>query len=607
MASAKNLAKETEVDLKYDLKLLWSFLSKYKFYFWGLIFIAFVREAGAMADNFIFKYLVDKAELFSQDALTAEIFGKVILLSVIVFIVLKIITSILWYISIKFSIKLDSKLMKDIEKKTFLHIINLSYRFHLGKKTGSIISKFTRGVNKVESLVGAFMYNFVAVMFRIILSIGVIFVFDMVTSIILLITTVAVISTGVIITNLQKQPQSMANYREDNLKQNLSDVFLNIDTVKYFAKEEKTYRYFGGLSETLRKARERFWGFFCWHASIQTLILGLGVAAMIYFSFTNFLKGNLTLGTITLIYASIWKLIPQLFGLIHGYREFVRSIIDVDALFKIFKEKNEVKDQDGAKKLVVKDGKIRFKNVFFSYPGFKNKSDDQNALLKNFDLEIKKNTKVALVGPSGGGKSTVVRLLYRLFDLDSGYISIDGQDISAVTQKSLRSSMSVVPQEPILFDNSIYFNIAYANPQASKNEVWQAIRFAKLDKLINSLPKKEKTIVGERGVKLSGGEKQRVSIARAILANKKILVLDEATSALDSETEREIQGYLQKLMEGRTTIIIAHRLSTVMKADKIVVIDEGKIVEQGSHRELTRKRSGLYKKLWELQQGCRFD
>jgi len=222
-------------------------------------------------------------------------------------------------------------------------------------------------------------------------------------------------------------------------------------------------------------------------------------------------------------------------------------------------------------------------------------------------LEIKKNTKVALVGPSGGGKSTVVRLLYRLFDLDSGYISIDGQDISAVTQKSLRSSMSVVPQEPILFDNSIYFNIAYANPQASKNEVWQAIRFAKLDKLINSLPKKEKTIVGERGVKLSGGEKQRVSIARAILANKKILVLDEATSALDSETEREIQGYLQKLMEGRTTIIIAHRLSTVMKADKIVVIDEGKIVEQGSHRELTRKRSGLYKKLWELQQGCRFD
>ncbi|MBU1111451.1 MAG: ABC transporter ATP-binding protein [archaeon] len=607
MASKKEVAKEAEVDLKYDLKVLWGFLSKYKLFFWGMIFLAFIREAGAMADNFIFKYLVDKAELFTQDAITAEIFAKVILLSVLVFIALKIITSVLWYISIKFSVKLDSKLMKDIEKKTFSHIINLSYRFHLGKKTGSIISKFTRGVNKVESLVDAFMYNFVAVMFRIILSIGVIFVFDMVTSLILLITTAAVIFTGVIITNMQKQPQSMANYREDNLKQNLSDVFLNIDTVKYFAKEEKTYRYFGNLSETLRKTREKFWNFFCWHASIQTLILGLGVSAMIYFSFTGFLKGNLTLGTITLIYASIWKLIPQLFGLIHGYREFVRSIVDVDALFKIFKEKNEVKDITNAKKLLVKDGNIRFKNVFFSYPRFKNVREDRTALLKNFDLDIKKNSKVALVGPSGGGKSTVVRLLYRLFDLDSGYISIDGQDIATVTQKSLRSSMSVVPQEPILFDNSIYFNVAYANPKASKKEVWQAIKFAKLDKLINSLPNKEKTVVGERGVKLSGGEKQRVSIARAILANKKILVLDEATSSLDSETEREIQGYLEQLMKGRTTIIIAHRLSTVMKADAIVVIDEGKIVEQGTHAELANKKGGLYRKLWELQQGCRLD
>jgi len=215
----------------------------------------------------------------------------------------------------------------------------------------------------------------------------------------------------------------------------------------------------------------------------------------------------------------------------------------------------------------------------------------------------KKDQKVALVGPSGGGKTTVIKLLYRLFDIDEGKIIIDDQDISLVTQKSLRQSLSVVTQEPLLFDNTLYFNIAYANPTATKKQVWKAIRFAQLDKFIARLPYKENTVVGERGVKLSGGEKQRVSIARALLANKKILVLDEATSALDSETEKDIQKALVKLMNNRTSIIIAHRLSTIMKADIIVVMDKGKIVEVGSHKELANKRGGLYKRLWDLQQG----
>ncbi|HIH11487.1 TPA: ATP-binding cassette domain-containing protein, partial [Candidatus Woesearchaeota archaeon] len=215
----------------------------------------------------------------------------------------------------------------------------------------------------------------------------------------------------------------------------------------------------------------------------------------------------------------------------------------------------------------------------------------------------KKNMKVALVGPSGSGKSTIVKLLYRLFDLNEGEIRIDGQDISSVTQQSLRENMSIVPQEPILFDNTLFFNIAYGKPNASKAEVWRAIKFAHLDQFMERLPQKEKTFVGERGVKLSGGEKQRVSIARAILANKKILVLDEATSALDSGTEREIQKDLEKLMRGRTSIIIAHRLSTIMKADMIVVLSRGKVVEMGTHEELRDRQGGLYKKLWRLQQG----
>jgi len=491
--------------------------------------------------------------------------------------------------------------MSDIEKSSFWHIINLSFRFHSDKRTGSIISQFTRGVSRVESFVDAFVFNFLPVLFRLLLSISVISYFDTTTALALVVMALLYIFFGVLITNKQKIPQAIANYREDVLKQNLSDVFLNIDTVKYFAKEKRTLNYFSKLSYHLKKSRLRFWHYFSWHSAIQTIVIGLGMGAVFYFSFNSYLDGKITLGSITLIYAAVWKLLPQLFGLIHGYREYIRSSVDVDALFAMFKEENEIKDIPQAKRLKVKDGKIKFEKVSFTYPSKEKK--DALLILNNFDLKIKKRTKVALVGPSGSGKTTVIKLLYRLYDLNEGKIKIDDQDISQVTQESLRNSMSVVPQEPLLFDNTIFFNIAYASPYATKKQVWKAIKFAQLDKFIERLPYKEKTIVGERGVKLSGGEKQRVSIARAILANKKILILDEATSSLDSGTEKEIQKDLEKLMKNRTSVIIAHRLSTIMKADIIVVMDKGKIKEIGSHKELKNKSRGLYQRLWKLQQG----
>ncbi len=599
-----NLKRYEEIDLKYNLKVLWSFVGKYKLVFFSIIGVFFLNEIISFMDNFIFKYLIDKGALLNEGAITIEFFGKILLITIGVFFMLKILSSIFWFLSIHLINILDSRMMSDIEKKSFWHILNLSYRFHLNKKTGSIISQFTRGVNKVESFTDAFIFHFIPISFRLILSIGVILYFDMMTAVSLMIMTAAFIFLGIYITNLQKIPQNIANYREDTLKQNLSDVFLNIETVKYFAKEKRTSQYFNSLSNKLKAARYRFWNYFSWHAGLQTFILGIGITAIFYFSFTSFSQGELTLGTITLIYAAVWKLIPQLFGLIHGYRQFIRSSVDVDALFKMFKEENEVKNHPRAKRLKVKEGKIEFKNVSFTYPVTK-QSHQPKSVIKNFDYKIKKNTKVAFVGPSGGGKTTMVKLLYRLFDIQEGKILIDGQDINKITQESLRNSMSVVPQEPILFDNTLWFNIAYANPKASDRAIWKAIKFAQLDKFIANLPRKEKTIVGERGVKLSGGEKQRVSIARAILADKKILILDEATSALDSETEKEIQRDLEKLMKGRTTIMIAHRLSTIMKANEIVVISEGKIVEIGTHKQLANKHGGLYKRLWNLQQGGR--
>ena len=257
-------------------------------------------------------------------------------------------------------------------------------------------------------------------------------------------------------------------------------------------------------------------------------------------------------------------------------------------------DSDKIKDKLNAKDIEIKQGVIEFKNVSFKY--------HQNELFKNFNLKVDKNQKVALVGHSGSGKSTLVKILYRLYDLDNGTIKIDGVDIKDVKQESLRSELSIVPQECVLFDDTIYNNILFSNPKASRKEVLQAIKFAQLDKTIKEFPYREDTIVGERGVKLSGGEKQRVSIARAILANKKILVLDEATSSLDSKTEYEIQKDLQSLMQGRTSIIIAHRLSTIMGADLIVVLEKGNVVQQGTHRDLI-KMPGVYQELWSLQKG----
>ncbi|MEK6845436.1 MAG: ABC transporter ATP-binding protein [Nanoarchaeota archaeon] len=597
-------------DFRYTLVVLWGFAKRYRFLILLAIGLIFAFEAIHLADSFLFKFLVDKAALFSQQQLSGEQLSKLVVITVLAYLLLKLAGSIIWFKVINSINNLEGNLMNDIERKSFWHIINLSYRFHTYKRTGSLISQFTRGVSRIESFADSVLFNFVPTFFRVALSFGVVFYFDVYTSLVLLLTCLVFVVVAVIITHLQEQPQEETNEREDALKHNLGDVFFNIETVKYFAKEKLTFSQFSRLSQALKYSRMRFWNYFSWFSAIETFVFSLGLGAITYLSFIELQSGRLTLGEITLIYSATLSLLPALFGFTHGYRNFMRSAVDVSDLFTLFKEKNEVKDVDNASAPKITAGEIGFRDVNFTYPqrgGKKNWGGGalrrEDSLLENFTLHIRKNTKVALIGPSGSGKTTVVRLLYRLFDLNSGEIFIDGQDIKKVTQQSLRESMSIVPQEPILFNNTLYFNIAYANPRASRAEVWKAIRMAELDKFISRLPLKEETLIGERGVKLSGGEKQRVSIARALLANKRILVMDEATSSLDSETEKEIHEDLEKLMENRTTLIIAHRLSTVMSADLIVGMEKGRIVEQGTHAELLQKKNGLYRRLWELQRG----
>ncbi len=313
-----------------------------------------------------------------------------------------------------------------------------------------------------------------------------------------------------------------------------------------------------------------------------------------YFPMKGFLEGDITLGTLVFVYTVFGNLLGPMNSFVQGMRNFYRSMADFQSLFQYAKIKNDIIDKVNAPELKIREGKIEFKDVRFNYL--------KRRVFSNFDLKVNKNEKVALVGRSGCGKTTLVKLLFRLYDVVGGKITIDGKDIREVNQESLRGELSIVPQECVLFDDTIYNNIAFSNPKASRKEILTAIRFAQLDEIIEKFPYKENTIVGERGVRLSGGEKQRVSIARAVLANKKVLVLDEATSSLDSETEYEIQKSLAKLLENRTAIIIAHRLSTVMRADKIVVLDNGKIVQMGKHEELIKK-PGVYKQLWNLQRG----
>jgi len=595
---------KNKVDMGYTLKVLWSFLKEYQFLFYLIIMLMLVNEGIAFFHNFVFKYLIDKATSYSQGVLIASEFSVIVISAIGIFLLVRFIGAVLWFFTIRLINKLEAGMMSDIEKKSFWHVLNLSYRFHVNKRTGSLISQFTRGVSKVESFTDAVLFNFIPTIFQLVISIGVISYFNVPTAIALAIMCVIFVITAVVTTKHQEQPQERANEQEDLLKNNLSDVMLNIETVKYFAKVRVTFNHFSKLSHWLKEARIKFWNFFAWYYALEVLIFGLGFSAIFYLSFRSFQAGEISLGSITLIYTAVLSLIPQLFGLMHGYRNFIRSSVDISDLFGMFKQKSEVVDIADAPELKVNNGEIIFEKVSFMYPNdAKKKNLRTKYLLEDFSLQVPANKKVAIVGPSGSGKTTITKLLYRLFDVNYGKISIDGQDIKLVKQHSLRESMSIVPQEPILFNNSLYFNVAYANPKASREEVWKAIKSAKLDKLIARMPLREKTIIGERGVKLSGGEKQRVSIARALLADKRILILDEATSALDSQTEKEIQEDFERLMQNRTSIIIAHRLSTIMNADVIVVMNKGRIVEVGKHADLLRIPNGLYRKLWGLQQG----
>ncbi len=592
---AINNKKNSEnIDYKYNLSEYWNFLKKYKVLFGIILLISFLVEAGNVVDKFLFKIIIDKGNEFLAGDLLREGFVMILIYIAVAFLVIKLVKNVFAWMYIHFVNRLSAGLMADLKRKYFNHIVSLSHGFHTTHKTGSLISKLTRSGGAIERMTDVLVFNVAPLVFNLIIVVGSLVYFSAKPAIVVLVTCAVFIFYSVFIQKIQKEYSVRANDAEDREKAGISDIFTNIDSVKYFGKESLIKNNFRKVSEFTKQATIKNWDFFKWQDAGQSLILAVGMFFLVYFPLMDFLEGKVTIGTLVFIYTIYGNIFWPLFSFVHGIRNYYRAMADFNGLFEYGKIENEVKNAPNVKNLKIKEGVIEFNDVNFSY--------HKRKVIKNFSLKIPKNKKVALVGHSGCGKTTLIKLLYRLYDVDSGEIKIDGKDIRSVKKESLRSEMSIVPQECVLFDDTIYKNVAFSNPSATREEVLKAIKFAQLDKIIKNFPNGLNTIVGERGVKLSGGEKQRVSIARAILANKKILVLDEATSALDSQTEHEIQQDLEKLMQGRTSIIIAHRLSTIMKADKIVVMDKGRIVQQGTHRQLISK-PGPYRKLWNLQRG----
>jgi len=588
--------EEDNINLIANFKIYIKFMKKYKAYFFAIIFIVILAQIASIFDKYLFKIVLDRGAEFIDGSLLRNEFVSILIVIAVIFFSLLITRSVLNWIQMSFVNKMEVNLIYDVKKKFFDHIINLDHYFHTTHKTGSMISKMNRGTRAIESITDFLIFDTIPLIIQLVVT-GLFFsVFDKLSVVVIIATSICFISLGIYLSTIQKQPQKETNDAEDIEKGNLSDVLTNIDSVKYYGKENTIKNRYSSLALDTKVKLLKFWNFFRWYNSGENLILGIGTFFVIYFPLMRFLDGEMTIGTLAFLYSAFMSIIGPLYGFIHGVRKLYTALGDFDALFKYDKIKNEIIDVANAPNLKIARGEIEFSNISFKY------KDKKISTINNLNLKVKTDEKIALVGHSGCGKTTLVKLLFRFYDVNSGKILIDGKNIKDFKQESLRGELSIVPQECILFDDTIYNNIAFSRQKASREEVLNAIKFAQLDKFIKSLPKKEKTVVGERGVKLSGGEKQRVSIARAILANKKVLVLDEATSSLDSETEFEIQRDLEKLMQGRTAIIIAHRLSTIMKADRIIVMEKGKIVQIGKHNELINCE-GQYKRLWNLQKG----
>jgi ATP-binding cassette subfamily B protein len=488
--------------------------------------------------------------------------------------------------------------VRRLAREVFSHLHSLSLRFHLERKTGGLTRILERGRNSIETLVRTVMLTAVPTALEFILILAVFyFQFDWRYAAAVTLMIAAYMGFTTAATNWRIGIRRAMNESDTDANTKAIDSLLNFETVKYFnAEEREIARYDKSIARYERMSVKTYTSLAFLNAG-QAVIFTLGLTAAMAMSIAGIKSGINTVGDFVLINAMMIQLYQPLNYMGVVYRDIRQAAIDIEMMFAVLGQHPEIEDRPGAKPLAVTSGRLVFENVSFHY-------DPRRAILKNVSFEVPAGKTVAVVGPSGAGKSTLSRLIFRFYEPSSGRITIDGQDISMVTQASLRAAIGLVPQDTVLFNDTIAYNIRYGRFDASDAEVREAARLARIDHFIEQIPGGYDAQVGERGLKLSGGEKQRVAIARTILKAPPILVLDEATSALDSFTEREIQDALDLVAKGRTALVIAHRLSTIVHADEIIVIDKGEIAERGTHASLLAQ-NGLYAALWKRQNEVR--
>ncbi|MBL8428956.1 MAG: ABC transporter ATP-binding protein/permease [Dechloromonas sp.] len=490
--------------------------------------------------------------------------------------------------------RVTQRAVRQVSLEVFRHLHALSLRFHLERQTGGVSRDIERGSRSISSLISYTLYSILPTLVEIGLVLGILFVkYDIGYVVITLVSLVAYIVFTIKVSNWRIDIRRAVNENDSAANTRAVDSLLNYETVKYFNNEAWETRRYDEQLVKWEDAATRSQTSLAFLNLGQQAIIALGVTAMMWRAANGVVEGQMTIGDLVLVNAFLIQLYMPLNFLGIVYREIRQALTDIERMFKLLDENREIADAPDARDLPAGPLQVNFDAVEFAY-------EPNRQILKNLSFAIPPGQTVAVVGHSGAGKSTLSRLLFRFYDVSGGAIQVNGHDLRSLKQSSLRSAIGIVPQDTVLFNDTIFYNINYGRPEASREEVFSAARAAQLHDFIDSLPLKYETRVGERGLKLSGGEKQRVAIARTLLKNPPILIFDEATSALDSATERAIQTQLEQVAIGHTTLVIAHRLSTVMNADEILVMNEGRIVERGNHVALLAA-NGTYARMWTLQ------
>ncbi|MGA9487972.1 MAG: ABC transporter ATP-binding protein/permease [Methylocella sp.] len=549
-----------------------------------------------IAVPYSFKWATDALSGSAQASLSSVIVGPLAL--TLLYGGLRIVMALLTQVRDAIFADVAMHAVRRLARDVFSHLHSLSLRFHLERKTGGLTRILERGRNSIETIVRTTMLTAVptAVEFVLILAV-LLYQFDWHYAAVVSVMILAYMGFTASATNWRIAIRRAMNESDTDANTKAIDSLLNFETVKYFTAEEREKARYDKSIARYERMSVKTYTSLAWLNAGQAVIFTLGLTAAMAMSIAGIKSGANTVGDFVLINAMMIQLYQPLNYMGVVYRDIRQSAIDIELMFAILGQHPEIEDRAGAKPLAVTSGRLLFENVSFHY-------DPRRPILKDVSFEVPAGKTVAVVGPSGAGKSTLSRLIFRFYEPSSGRITIDGQDIAMVTQTSLRAAIGMVPQDTVLFNDTIAYNIRYGRSDASDAEVREAARLARIDHFIEQIPGGYEAQVGERGLKLSGGEKQRVAIARTILKAPPILVLDEATSALDSFTEGEIQDALDLVAKGRTTLVIAHRLSTIVNADEIIVLDHGKIAERGAHVSLLAQ-NGLYAALWKRQNEVR--